>query len=65
MTTNEAIEFFGTRAELARALDIYAGAISQWGDEPPRARQWQLQVLTEGKLKVTKDANPFSGKAKA
>lgn len=58
MTTKEAIEFFGTRAELARALDIYAGAITQWGEEPPRSRQWQIQVLTKGKLKVSPPATP-------
>lgn len=53
MTTKEAIEFFGSRAELARKLEIYNGAITQWGDEPPMARQWQIQVLTKGKLKVS------------
>lgn len=56
MTTNEAIQHFGSKAELARALDISNGAITQWGDEPPARRQRQMQRLTKGKLKISPSA---------
>lgn len=54
MTTQEVIEFFGSKAEISRALGCTKACVSMWGDEPPRSRQWQIQVLTKGKLK----ANP-------
>lgn len=53
MTTKEAIAFFGSQAELAAALGVSSGAVSQWSDEPPDWRQWQIQVLTKNKLRVS------------
>lgn len=52
MTKAEAIRFFGNQTKLAAALGIKRSAISQWGDEPPPLRQYQLQQLTNGKLKA-------------
>lgn len=52
MTTAEAIKHFGTQAELARQLDISDGAIAQWGEFPPKGRQFEIQALTNGVLKA-------------
>lgn len=62
MTTDQVIEFFGSKAAIAKALGCSPAAVTMWGDEPPRSRQWQIQVLTKGKLKVSPPANPLSGK---
>lgn len=56
MTTQEAIEFFGTKAAIAKALGCSPAAVTMWGDEPPFVRQYQIQRLTKGKLKANPDA---------
>lgn len=58
MTTLEVIKFFGTKAEVSRALGCTKSCVTMWGDEPPQSRQWQIQVLTKGKLKVSPKAKP-------
>lgn len=45
MKTLEAIRKAKTAAALAEILGITPGAVSQWGDEVPEARVWQLRVL--------------------
>lgn len=52
MTKQEAIEHFGSGAELARQLGIERSAVSLWGSEIPSGRQFQIEVLTKGKLKA-------------
>lgn len=52
--TSDAINFYGTQAALADALDMAQPTISGWGEEPPDLRQIQLERITKGKLK----ANP-------
>jgi hypothetical protein len=52
MRTTDAINHFGSQVELAKALEITEGAVSQWGDHPPVLRQYQIQALTKGKLKA-------------
>lgn len=54
MTTKEAIEHYKGATKLAAALDLTAQAVQAWGDKPPIARQFQIQVLTKGKLKADK-----------
>ncbi|HQT42804.1 MAG TPA: Cro/CI family transcriptional regulator [Halothiobacillus sp.] len=64
MRTKEAIEFFsgttkagaptkggGVKA-LADALGIWPHVIYRWGDTPPLARQYEIEVKTGGKLKA-------------
>lgn len=53
MTTAEAIAHYGTPAALAAALGIFPQAVYQWGEFPPLGRQYQIQTLTDGKLKAT------------
>ena len=52
MTTDEALEFFGGRKRLAAALNIWPHSTARWGKFPPKVRQYQIQVISDGKLKV-------------
>lgn len=54
MTTQDAIDHFGSKIAIARALGIWHTTISSWGVYPPLGRQYELQVVTDGKLKATK-----------
>ena len=53
MRTTDAVNHFGSQGELAKALGITDGAVSQWGEFPPMGRQYQIQALTKGKLKAS------------
>lgn len=52
MTPSEAIEHFGSQVALANALGLTQPTVSGWvqGGRIPRGRQFQIQVLTAGKL---------------
>jgi len=52
MTRSDAIQFFGGIPELARALGITYEAVRQWPEEMPLLRQYQIQELSDGKLRV-------------
>lgn len=53
MKTTDAAAFFGSKKKLADALKINPSAVTQWGETVPEGRQFQLQVLTKGKLKAS------------
>lgn len=55
MTTQEAIDHYGSIKELANVLGVWPQVIYRWGDYPPMARQYELQVKTKNKLKAEKD----------
>ena len=44
MKTDEAVRRAGGRNALARLLGITGAAISQWGEEVPELRRWQLKA---------------------
>ena len=46
MKTDEAIDYFSSKRQLAFALDISPQAISGWGEYPPVLRQYQIQDIT-------------------
>jgi hypothetical protein len=52
MTLEEARDYFGNYAKLAKALDIHRSAVTQWSGEVPEARQLELQKITKGALKA-------------
>ena len=52
MKLSEAIAHFGTEAEMARKLGIRPQAVYQWDGKVPKGRQYQIQILTKGKLKA-------------
>lgn len=54
MTRTDAIKHFGSIQAMAAALGISYEAIRQWGDEIPELRQYQIEILTEGKLRADK-----------
>lgn len=47
ITKEQAIEIFGTQAELARALDIERSAVSQWKDGAPIPELQDLKIRYE------------------
>lgn len=53
MKTQDAADHFGSRVKLAKALGITPSAVTGWGDHPPITRQYQIQVLSKGKLKAS------------
>lgn len=58
MTPQDAIEFFGSQHRAAAALQISQPAIAKWvrrGRIPP-VRQYQIQVVSRGKLRADKGA---------
>lgn len=54
MKTIEVINHFGSKIGVARALNISPSAVTQWGELVPEQRQFQIEVLTNGKLKTDK-----------
>ena len=52
MTKKEAVNFFGSQASLARSLGIYKTAVANWKGSVPNLRQYQIEVITKGKLKA-------------
>jgi len=52
MKTEEAVNHFGGQKQLASALGIWPHNIKRWGEKPPMLRQYELEKLTEGKLKA-------------
>lgn len=55
MTVHEVIHHFDGIPGVAKALGISYQAVQQWADKGrvPMGRQWELQALTDGKLKVS------------
>ncbi|KFC08517.1 hypothetical protein GTGU_01434 [Trabulsiella guamensis ATCC 49490] len=49
MKKTKAIELAGSKANLARLLNVSKGAVSQWGDEIPELRALQLEKLLANK----------------
>ena len=54
MTKAQAIKHYGSKAEIARTLKISPQSLNDWGDRPPKLRQFQLAHHSEGALKVDK-----------
>ena len=58
MTTQEALDYYDNNPmRMAQALGVWVSAIYQWGEYPPIGRQFQLEVLSEGKLKAERNDN--------
>lgn len=52
MKTSEAIKYFNGVKGLASALGIWPHNIKRWGEYVPKARAYELEVKTNGKLKA-------------
>lgn len=56
MTTQEAINYYGSAKALADALGVWPQTVYAWGERPPMLRQYQIEVLTHGALEADDDA---------
>lgn len=56
MKTQDAADFFGGRKKLAEALGISPSAVSMWGESVPMSRQYQIEILSKGKIKAARKA---------
>lgn len=56
MTTEEAIHHYGSKRALAEALGVWPHVIYKWGQHPPMARQYEMEVKTGGALRAEKGA---------
>ena len=52
MELQAVVEHFGSKTNIAKALDIHRSAVTNWKGTVPMSRQYQLQLLTGGKLKA-------------
>lgn len=61
MKTQTAIDYYKTKAALAKALGLTRGAITHWSNDGfvPMGRAYQLQLITGGALKV--DPSVYEG----
>jgi len=55
MKTKDVVKHFGSVIAASKALGVRREAIYQWGEDVPVGREYQLYVLTGGKLKLSKD----------
>ncbi len=53
MTTQEAVQLWGGQTRLANALGITRDAVHKWKQYPPIDKQFQIMVLSGGRLSVT------------
>lgn len=52
MKTQDAITHFGNASKLAAALGIKAPSVYGWGVAVPKQRQYEIERITNGKLKA-------------
>jgi hypothetical protein len=52
MNRSECIAYFGSLNRLAKALEITTSAVRQWGEQIPRARQYEIERITFGALRA-------------
>jgi len=54
MTYKDVLRHFGSQAAVAESVGVTLEAVKQWQqrNQVPKGRQWQLQVLTSGKLRA-------------
>lgn len=56
MKTEQAINLAGNATKLSKIIGVTQGAISQWGDDVPEKRIWQLKILRPMWFKGEKQA---------
>jgi DNA-binding transcriptional regulator YdaS (Cro superfamily) len=52
MKTITAVRYFGSKAALARVLGISRQAVTDWGEDVPELRAFQLAEMSGGELKA-------------
>lgn len=51
MKTAQVNKFFGNSSATARACGLTPQAVAKWEEKVPHLRQFQIEVITNGKLK--------------
>lgn len=62
MKKTDVIDHFKSVGAVADALGIRGSAVSQWGEDVPRLRAYELERITKGALKVDSE-DPCEEKA--
>ena len=57
MNKNDALSHFGGVIATANALGISHAAVSKWGEKIPMRRAYEIERLTDGKLKAVSEDN--------
>ncbi len=52
ITYTDVVAHFGNESDLARALEVKPQAVYQWAGVVPRGRAFEIEVLTQGKMKA-------------
>ena len=52
MNKSHAINYFGNKVKLAKAVGVSPASITRWGEKVPKLRAYQLQVITNGALQA-------------
>ena len=52
MKKKDAVLYFGNTVKLAKALGIAQAAISQWPEDIPQRRAFEIERITNGALKA-------------
>ncbi|WP_421283524.1 Cro/CI family transcriptional regulator [Aeromonas veronii] len=58
MQKHDVLEYFGSTA-IAKAIGISHAAVSKWDATIPQGRAYQIEVLTDGKLKADSRSTPL------
>lgn len=53
MKKSDVLQHFKQGKVLAEKLGISEAAVSQWGEDVPPVRQYQIEVITKGALKAS------------
>jgi transcriptional repressor of cell division inhibition gene dicB len=61
MKKRDVVEYFGSITKAAEALKINSQAISQWPDDVPELRAYQIEVITGGALRARPEAETATG----
>lgn len=58
MNFQEVLKHFGTKRKIATELGITIQAVQQWADtdKVPLGRQFQIELVTDGKLQAPREA---------
>lgn len=55
MTLQDCIKHYGSRNNIAKALGIKRQAITRWKEGVPVRRQFELEILSRGKLRRSRN----------
>lgn len=56
MKTSDVVAYFGSKKKVADALGVGKSAITNWGENVPESRQYQIELITNGALKSSRAA---------